>query len=426
MTSIDCDPELPVAVGVPDRLSRYLEDAPDGKRGLAAAVGSKLDELLVALGIPGRTRVEVAMAPRRPTHEWMRLWIDGRPCRYSDELLARVAAIVDGRHATPPPPALQPNWPERTIDKQPPWRRVTDLLTRLAVEAVKLQPAALLGEAQCRSIGELLRESGPDLPSALLEQRFLSQVLTDVLGVGISVADVGRIHKALGTLEGVDPVDARELVIAELSTDFVDLVVPSRLKAQLGVGDQGDEDDSLAFVARGLFEETGIVFPPFRYASSADLPEGFFAFRVNHVLTTPWKCLEDNEILIDEAAHVASLVTSAEPTMNPATGQSAAITTLADKEAIEQRGYTTWTSSGYIILCLADVLRTRAGWFVHQDKVQAQLDTLQTVVPAAVQAARVRLSPSRLTALIRALAADRVPLYHLPVLLERVIESTLR
>lgn len=45
------------------------------------------------------------------------------------------------------------------------------------------------------------------------------------------------------------------------------------------------------------------------------------------------------------------------------------------------------------------------------------------MTPAAVQAARARLSPSRLTALIRALAADRVSLCHLPVLLERVIET---
>lgn len=64
MKIVNGDPELLVAVHVPDRLSRCLEDAPDGKRSLAAAVSSKLDQLLAALGIPGHTRVEVEIAPR--------------------------------------------------------------------------------------------------------------------------------------------------------------------------------------------------------------------------------------------------------------------------------------------------------------------------------------------------------------------------
>jgi len=184
----------------------------------------------------------------------------------------------------------------------------------------------------------------------------------------------------------------------------------------------GDEDDLLAYVARGLFEETGIVIPLLRCGPQTDLPAAFFAFRINHVVTTPWKCLGEEQILVNAAASALSPTRDAEPTTNPATGQPAAIIARADLQALEQRGYTTWTSAGHVILCLADMLRRRAGWFVHQDKVQAQLDALETVVPTAVRAARVRLAPSRLTALIRDLAADHVHLYHLPVLLERVIE----
>jgi FHIPEP family protein len=422
VTSAESIPELSITVKVPDRLACYLDDSPGRTHDLTSAIASGIDELLKALGIPGSADVKIAMVLNRPLSEWMRVWVGGRLCRFSDELPARIAAIVDGQHVAQPP-ALRLDWPEQGTGESAPWPRVRELLARLTVEVVKLQPAVLLGDAQCRAYGERLRQGRPDLSSAFLEQAFLSQVLVGVLGLGISLADVHRVCEVLSGLEAADPVDARELLIAALSTDCVDLLVPERFETQLGTGDLSHEDDLLAFVARGLFDETGLVIPLLRRVPPTELSEGFFAFRINHVLTTPWKCLDEQQILVNEVASALSLTKDAEPTMNPATGLPAAIATLADKEDLEQRGYTTWTSAGHIILCLASVLRMRAGWFVHQDKVQAQLDTLETVAPTAVRAARARLSPSRLTALIRDLAADHVPLYHLPVLLERVIET---
>jgi FHIPEP family len=415
-------PELPVAVEIPDRLVGDLEATPEGTQGAAAMIASTLDELLVDFGVPGRTRVEVVARPEWPFHEWMRLRVDDRPCRYSPELLAQVTAALGGQHAQPARNGSAPDWPVQTVDGQSSPRRLADLLAWLCRESVKLQPSMLLGQNQCLAFAGRLR-GGSGLPSALMTKEWLHDVLTGVLGLGISVADVRRIGEVLATLEGDDPTDARELLVAALSTDVVELLVADHLWPQLGTGDLADENDQLAFAAEGMFEETGVVFPALRCVPPDGLPPDYFAFRVNHVLTAPWRCLREDEILVNDSAESLAEFTSAEPIANPATGQLAAIVAASEQETLEARGLTTWTAAGYVILCLAHVLRTRAGCFVHHDKVQAQLDTLETVVPAAVRTARSQLRPSRFTALVRALAADHVPLRHLLVLLERVIDT---
>ncbi|WP_409467331.1 FHIPEP family type III secretion protein [Streptomyces sp. HC307] len=423
---------LTAAVTVSGPLARYLGSG-SAADSSAAAVCKELSKVAAALGLPGPVAVDVVSSceDHVAPENWIKLYVDGRRCRYPAELLAQLAAALDGRQAGRVHPPLPEDWPERPASDQPSptarasaLERVVALVGLVCAEAVKLRPSALLGPGWLTAYAVGLGQHLPDRLSAVVTPEWLAEVLSGVLDLGIGIGDMASVAGVLTECQETRPRAARELLVSALATDGVDVLVPDTIAPLLGKGDVGDSGDLLGYVAAALFEENGILVPPFRVVPPDGIPEACFAFRVNSLLTAPLGLLAPDDVLVNDIPQRLGLLgAEARPAVNPASGLPGALVPATYRQRLEDMGMTTWGPADYIVLCLAQELRSRAGQLVHQDKVQAQLDVLEDVLPAVVGAARARLQSAELTALVRGLADDKVWLRNLPPLLERIIDS---
>lgn len=443
---------LEITVAVCGPLARYLR-TDRGRELCAGEVGAQLGHVITDLGLTARSVVDVRILAGLPPEtaspeNWIQLRVAGTRCRYPAELLSHLAAAMEGRVAERVSPPLPEDWtrpddvapadtqqspavsvpsgkpssPDRTSFSE---RRAALLIGMTCAEAVKLRPSVLLAPELVQKYARNLRGRVPDRPAGVTSPEWLAHVLGGVLDLGIGVGDQTLVAKILVEGEESRPCDARESLISALSAESVEVLVPEAIAALLGTGEVGDEGDLLAYVAGAMLDENGVLIPAFRVASPPKgLPAGCFAFRLNSLLTSPMALLAPDDILVnDTPERLALRGVSARPAVNPDTGTSAALVAAADQSRMEADGLTAWNQAGHVLLCLAHVLRTRAGWLIHQDKTQAQLDVLADLMPALVGAVRSSLRPAELTALLRALAADKVSLRNLPPVLERVVDS---
>ncbi|MFC8131952.1 FHIPEP family type III secretion protein [Streptomyces sp. NPDC057302] len=419
---------LRVTVAVRGPFARHLRTG-RGQELCAAEVGARLDQVISDLGLAARSAVEVRTvtgAPAGPEEavspeDWIELRVGGTRCRYPAESLAHLAAAMEGRLAERVSPPLPENW----ASSPDPEQRTAVLVGTTCAEAVKLRPCVLLGPELIRTYTNDLRGRVPDRLAGVVSPEWLSPVLGGVLDLGITVGDRTLVAQVLA--EGAErrPCEARESLVSALCADFVEVLVPETVAAQLGRGDVGDDGDLLGYVTGAMLDENGSLIPAFRVAPPPEgFPAGCFAFRMNSLLTSPMALLAPDDLLVtDTPDQLVLRGIPARPAVNPATGKPAALVAAAEGPRLEAEGLTTWNRVGHVLLCLAHELRVRAGWLVHQDKTQAQLDILATATPALVEAVRSSLQPAALTALLRALAADKVSLRNLPPVLERIVDS---
>ncbi|MFI8993254.1 FHIPEP family type III secretion protein [Streptomyces sp. NPDC053542] len=409
----------PVEVSVRGPLAGWLGTGSGGTERCSREVAARLDQVLVDLGVPGRTEVRVGLvppdaAPDPAPEDWIELRVFDERCRYPAELLARLAAAPDGRQPESVHPLLPASWSRH--GGAAPEVRAAALVAAVCAEAVKLRPAVLLGPQQLARIGARYPfAASPDGPA-------------DVLGVlldhGISMDEMASLGGVPQEARQTDPTAVVESLLSKLSARFVDVLVPEEIGPLLGEGDVGDDADLLGRVAVEMFQEHGLLTPAIRVAPPNGIPAGCFAFRLNSLLTAPYAVLGTDEVLVDTAPEdLAELGVEARPAVIPATGFPGALASAAESGRLADNGWKFWTRAEHVALCLAQELRGRAGRLVHRNKVQAQLDVLEDVLPAVVGAARARVDSGELAVLLRALAADGVPLRDLSPVLERIIDA---
>ncbi|MEN8654159.1 FHIPEP family type III secretion protein [Streptomyces sp. 21So2-11] len=406
---------LPVTVSVRGPLAQRLKPG-QGAEKCTQEIAARVDQVLAELGLAGSADVRTDLAcggPQPAPEDWIELRVLGRRCRYPAELLAQLAAALEGRQAESLRSPVREEW----LDGGPAGDRAAVLIGALCAEAVKLRPSVLLGPGQVAASAEALHLSE-------VSPGWLDRVLADLLDRGIGIGEVAS-HGPLvqeGQQAGTHAVS--ESLTSALSASSLEVLVPQDIAPLLGKGDLGDDADLLGHVAASLFEGSGLLVPSFRVMSSESLPAGCFAFRLNSLLTAPTAALGPQEILVnDTSERLALLGVEARAVVNPATGGPGALVPASDAQRLEDDGLTVWTREGHVVLCLGQELRRRAGWLVHQDKVQAQLDVLEEVLPAVVGAARARIDAAELAVLLRALAADGISLGNLPPVLERIIDA---
>lgn len=418
-------------VKVNARLSRTLAEIlgiNGAEERVRAEVATSVSDLAETLGIPLNATVEVSArdrdgaigVPALPLAlaDDIEIRVGGSLCRFPLVVPAYVAAAIDARLPASEQSPTVP-WPTGEAGAD----RLARLVGGVCREAMRRQPSVLIDVSWTASYANALRRSLPTLPDAVTDPAWLIGVLSPILDLGIGIGDHHRVATLLQGCEGLTQLQARETLIAQLARDTIDLLVPDTVTADIGTGDFATPDDLLTFAAEGMFEETGVVFPPIAVYPADGLPSGAFAVRVNDIISMPFFLLGGDECLVNGTpAAVADVEPDARPALIPPGNTSGAIVSAAVASTLESRGYTTWTRAQHVVLQLAVSMRNQVTAFIHQDRVLAQLGAVEASWPTVVRMARAQLVPAELTALLRGLARDRVPLRDLPSILERVAD----
>jgi hypothetical protein len=389
------------------------EAAAGGERAeVEAATAAAVDEVLDGLGIAGRAEVRVSEAGAddglRPARD-VDVRVHGRLCRYSDVLVRLVAGAIRGT-------------PVDAVDPPPVGGDVPRFTALVAREAIKHQPRALLGPAQLDACAKAL--TGLGVPDRVCAADRLHPVLCDIVRLWVSIGRHEEMAEVLREAGDAPPHELRERLLSALVSRRIELLVPEKYRPLLGNGESGSADDFLGFASAGLYEELGLVLPPFTYTSADSLPPGTVAFRLNDLVTLPSPTLGDDECMVNDAPErLQWLDVDGRGALNPATAQQNTVLDVSHKERLEQFGFTTWDAPGFVILALASAVRLRAGFFVDAEKLDAQLDVLEPELPVLVSAVRERFSSAELAGVVRTLVMEQVPARDLGQVLERLVDA---
>ena len=171
----------------------------------------------------------------------------------------------------------------------------------------------------------------------------------------------------------------------------------------------GLDYDPLTFARNGLFYELGVPIPPFQFCRDPDLRAGAFSVRLPGLTVLPRIGLPAGTIMVNDTVERLALVdVSATATTNPATDQPAAIVSAEHNEVLTAMGLTTWDPMGYLVLCLADAVRSGAHRFVTAQAVEGVLAQIAQVWPFLVDVVNDRFERGEVAAVLRALAREQV------------------
>ena len=399
-------PLVPVEVRIDGALAlSAVED-------VSAEVARRVGDLMATLGIPASPGVSVRTGDVRARPS-LRLRVADRTCRYSEPLFARAMGSVR---------AALPTTDRVTAEDLADWSSddLAGLVGVLTAETIKRTPSALVSGVWMSAYAERLVPAGDRSPVSDGE---LAGAIGGPVGLGISVADFAQVAALLEQAPGDDVVAAQETLIAGLARDTMDLVVPDDVAATIGVGDIADPDDLLGFVAKGMFDELGVVFPRIVVATPDGLPADTFAIRLNDITGMPHALPAVDEVVVNgTAAALAGQTRDARPVLLPGTDRMGSLVPAERRGELEAEGWTTWDRAGFVVLQLAAAMRAHSAAVINQDRMLAQLDAVEVEWPSVVRAARDELAPARLTALLRRLVLGGVPLRHLPAVLDRIVD----
>ena len=390
-------------------------------------VGVELSELFRRLGVPGRPAIELGELAEgsRRGRRYLALHMNGRPCRYPDELLILVAEYVRGeRSAAPPTTATVFDWCSALLEAadvdEPARSQLVEFVGLLSLEIVKARPGVALGDEHALAYLASLSPDGP-----LSERSDAVEALRRVLDLRISIADREAVAKAFEAGPG-ELDELVETLVSMLRIDLVELRMPRAYLEQLTTAGREEDEGKFEFLRDGLFVELGLFYPAFRFVPDETLKPCTFASTVNHVRLLPRTGLKADECLINRApkAEGGPEFQVLGVTRNPATGRHATVVPLTARNQAEAAGLTTWNDLEFLVLSLSADLRQASACFVHEAGVEDALDRLSWAFPAVVSTARSELptAVATITRCVRALVGERVSVRNLRMLLEELVE----
>jgi len=240
---------------------------------------------------------------------------------------------------------------------------------------------------------------------------------------GDPVADRATVARVLRDSGAADrrATAATEDLIAALAPKRVEIQMPSAELRKFTIAWEREGAEKFRFLRDGLFIELGLAYPDFTFLVNDELKPGSVRFTVNHLPTVPQMTLRREQSTVDELGELPAGM-SGERTVNPATRRRQWIVDADDAAALAAAGKTTWNQLEYLVLCVADALRVHAGCFVNRRTVEKSLNTLSTVYPALVDAAKTRLSIHEMTSLIRRLIEEQIPAKNFRAILEAFVD----
>jgi hypothetical protein len=409
--------DVPVTVTVGEPLAGAVLPVADEA---ACAVAEHLAAVLADLGLPARPAVQVRVDAGSGADEPVRIDVAGRPCRFPSRLLPEVLAYVDGAPGVAGGDALAELGGERggreRSDAAPDSRkeaRLTQFLGLLTRTAVSAQSGLLWTEpVAARTVQEIgidgtavARDGGAALATAVR----LGMPVTPTLALRAALSDAA----AAG--------DAGERLLAAVAPPTVDICVNPDYLPEIATIAQ--DATKLSLLREDLFGELGLPVPSLHLRPDPGLGPRAFAFRVNGLRTLPQLGLAADQVLVNETAdRLALFGTDAVPTLNPATGQLAALVTGERGQALPAMGFTTWDAWEYVVLSLATALRQRGHTRMTTVVAAALLEQLSRAYPAVTAAASQFVPLDVLAPVLRELLSDGVPIRHL----RRIVELLLR
>ena len=428
-------PVLTVMIEVPPRLA--LVTAPDAAVGSAICtqVGAAVTAVMAALGVPGHALVRLAVRAGDGTGAGrvLSLFTDGREARYPNESVARVAGYVDERLlAQELTPAEVLNWLEQRTSAGGPssLEDVVEFFSLLSVEIVKRQPAILLGPPQLTAYRALVHSAGLSLAgpgSAAVDDGWLTSVLEQVLDVAVAIDDHSTLANVIadGLVMNRPQATIVEDLIEALRSDAVVAEMPRPYLRELSTSWQHAGATACSALRELLFNELGVRLPPFRFAVDDGLKPGSFAFRVNHLTSTPVRGLGRDQYLIERGlAHRRAGDVRGARLVNLLTGETGVVVDGEPGDTDEQAA--TWNQFRYLMLCMADVMREQAWRIVHRDETHDQLRILQAAFPALVTAAYSIVPDDEITRTRRSLVRAAVSVRNLRGVVAALVERRLQ
>jgi type III secretion protein V len=180
----------------------------------------------------------------------------------------------------------------------------------------------------------------------------------------------------------------------------------------------------VSLLATGVADELGLPVAIPGVEVDPALPDHHFAVTVGDLRTLPLPGLEVDQIIVNDTRdHLESLNLdglTAQPAINPATGQPCAAAPAMFEPELNDLGLTTWSMTGYIILTSAEVVRRNAGSLYHGRLLRHQLDLLAAdhrVLSPMIEALG---GVPVLTRILRRLLREGVPIHHLPMIVTRL------
>ncbi|MCB9639480.1 MAG: type III secretion system export apparatus subunit SctV [Myxococcales bacterium] len=230
-----------------------------------------------------------------------------------------------------------------------------------------------------------------------------------------STADKKKKKKDREPQELVPIVTPIAMEVSNALTPFVDSATES-----------GDRflNEMLPLMKEGLFYELGVIFPGVRVRGfCSHLPDDTYILKLNEVPVAVGQ-VPLGKVLVNESAdRLAIMNVAGEPTVNPANGMDACWIPADKKELVEQSGYTTWDTPGYMILHLSSVLRRFAYEFVGIQEVQSSLDKLEQAFPALIKEVVPKvLSLQQFTDVCRRLVEEEISIVNLKAIMEALAE----
>ena len=392
------------------------------------AVVPLVEGLLTALGIPGRTRVNVRFEPSLPAHRIMRITVDGRSCPYPDELMRWTAGYVTG--------AL-PGLEVPIIDA---WKRLcreaaaradrpvlVPLVAQSCLEILKSDTSRLIGQEQVREYAEALT---PPVRLAVARDiwpppaSWLGPVLRTLLKLRLSLSDGRGVATVLADAESrADVGDTVEHLVARLRAPACEIELARDTEDCLLALGRTALEGMFTSLREQLFNESGLDYPEFQLRVADDLKPGAFAFRIGALRTIPIHALGRDLCLVnDTAKRLQEEKIPAIPSLNPASAYPAAVVRRSERERLGP-DRVSWDAQEHFMLCLAAALREHAEHFVDRSFTRARMEFVATYYPATARAlTRLGYTDVRLTPLLRELAGEGISLRNIRRILDLVVE----
>jgi len=424
-------PEVALTLEVDTSLRRVLDVADPLHEAVRREVSRGLTEILRTLGIPGYPSVQITAFKEGATPEgrFMRLFVNGQVCYYSDESLQRSYSYTTLDPEPKPGSILA--WlnglsKESFEQDDLHHKRLVEFLSLVCLEAIKRQPDVLLGRDQVAAYQASL-PAPTNEPDATWppDRAWLLTALRKVLSLKISIADKQVVAMTLreGLANGRSKEDVGEDLIVALHPDVIEIQLPQEFLRRLTTDNSKNGPDMFPFLRDGLFTELGLLYPKFRFAPVENLKPNCFAFKINHLTTLPWMSLESDQCLVNDTPERMRLLNiEGRATTNPATGYPGCVIDLRFRDFAETAGLTAWDQMQHLILCFCASLRENSFCFLHYKIVGDSLEKLENEFPALVKAAQDNLSIEQITRILRALVGEGISIRNLMLILERLLD----
>lgn len=270
-----------------------------------------------------------------------------------------------------------------------------------------LYPAQFVGDALGYARG---------MPAIPAHTASVEELLTRDLGPE-TVETVALLCRAAlaaqpGLLVGTDYVGSKEDIEIHVEPRLLRLLV-----------DEDPEGSLFPLLRERLFQDLGVILPDFHWRPDPSMRPGGFAIRVNGIRTMPRIAPWRDTILVSALPEqLTDGGITAAATVLPATSTPASLVAGEHRHECESMGLSIWNTAGYVLLTLAENLRSVASWFVTTDMVRAWLRPLEVVYPIVGSAASAYLRPDDIVAMLQELLADRISIRHVRRIVELLLQ----